>query len=288
MIAMSRQPLSRERICDALESCRPGSNDLDAPDLADIAAQVAQNPHWEEVYERIQNIDLKISAAFQDVEIPAGLEQRLLASLKIAEAEDEFSAALKGATAGDADIGPTAESVAASAIDSKSKKNRKLSRRWLLASGGLLAAATILIAIFLGIDNSGGYSKRTALEEAIQFFDADNSATPGQLLVQVSAPRQFPLSVNVRFSDKIRWRMVKNFMGKAGVAFDLPTPRGVRATLYAVDRTIPDLPASPANPANSGGCYVAAWQEDGLVYVLVVRGSQQNYDQYLHPRGPMA
>ncbi|MCC6125377.1 MAG: hypothetical protein IT426_10470 [Pirellulales bacterium] len=278
---MPRQPLSRERICDALESCRPGSGDLYSPDFADVAEHVAANSRWDDLYEQIQSIDLKISAAYHDVEIPPGLESRLLASIEFARVED----AIFGAATGDAEIAPPPESFAVPAA----KKNRAVSRRRLVLAGSILTvAAALFLAVFLWMDNAGGYSDRTVLEESIRFFDADIPAAPGLLLARSPAPGRYPLSKAIRSFAGIRWRTVNNFLGRSGVAFDLPAQGGTRATLYAVDRAIAGLDALPtSNPANTGGCYVAAWQEDGLVYVLVVRGDRGNYRQYLRPSDPL-
>jgi hypothetical protein len=287
---MPRQPLSRERICDALESCRPGSNDLSAPEFTDVAAHIARSPEWEAVYERIQNTDLKISAAFLDVEIPPGLEQRLVASLDFARAEDALSAALAGPAETEMDNAPSADTLAASKVASSDEKNRKISRRWLVLAGGILTvAAALFLAVFLGINHSTGYSPQTVLDEAKNFFAADDPTDPGQLLARVPAPREFPLSKAIRPFGGIRWRTIKNFLGREGVAFDLPPQGGVHATLYAVDLTIANLDPSPTwKPANTGGCCVAAWQENGVAYVLVVQGSQKSYREYLNPLGPMA
>jgi hypothetical protein len=281
---MPRQPHSRERICDALESCRPGSNDLQSAEFADVAEQIAQHPHLEAVFARIQSADSKIAAAFQDVAIPVGLQQRLVAAINLAQTEDEFSTALHAATESDADNAPTAGPSVAS------QKDRKLSRRWLILSSGLLTSTVaILLAIFFGMNNSGGYTKETVQDEAIRFFNNDNPTTPGQLLTESSYPKGFPLSNAIRYSSKIHWRPLVNFLDKPAVAYDLPSQKGSVATLYVVDRTVANLGDYPVGtPSNTAGCCVAAWQENELLYVLVVKGSQKSYEEYLAPRGQMA
>ncbi len=273
---MSRQPLSRERICDALESCRPGSSDLFAADLADVADRMTHDSRWEELYERIQSTDLKISAAFQDVEIPPGLEQRLMASLSVARAEEAVSAAL--------DIDAEIEVPPISPSARIPHTNRWISRRRLFWTGGILAVATtIFLAVFLGMHRSPGESQQTVLDTAMQYFNADVPAAPGQLLSQTPEPKDFPLSRNIRRFSGIRWRTAKAFMGHTAVAFDLPALGGTRATLYAVDCAAANLGVAPPwRPANTGGSCVAAWQENGLLYVLVVQGSQETYQKYLN------
>jgi hypothetical protein len=255
---MTRQPLDRERICEVLESCRPGSGDLYRAEFADVAGRVAESPRIEELYERIQNADLKISAAYHDVEIPPGLEGRIAAA------------------------------VAPAVLRTK----KIFSRRRLLAASGLLATAgAIFLAVFFGMNRSAGYSEQTVLVGAIQFFDAEEAAAPGQLLAESSPPGEFSFSRAILRLPKIRWRMVENFFGQKAVAFDLPAQGGARATLYAVDLTVADLTDTPdqKNLFTTAGCSTAAWRENGLVYVLVVRGNRQAYRNYLLlSRGPLA
>ena len=139
------------------------------------------------------------------------------------------------------------------------------------------------------MNNSAGDSEQTVLDKAIRFFNGDLPPAPGQLLAKVSSPSQFPLSKAIRLYSEIHWRNLNNFMGQSGVAFDLPTQGGARATLYVVKCTTAGLGASPTfKPSNTGGCCVAAWQEDGLLYVLVVQGSQKSYREYLNLPGTVA
>jgi hypothetical protein len=284
---MPRQPLSHERILEVLESCRAGSSDLDNPEFADVAEQIAKNPELEEIYEQIQNADLKISAAFHDVEIPAGLEQRLVAALHLAQAEDVVALALQG----DAETVPFTASLVSSSSETLSpQKNRAISRRWLLTAGGLLTSAVaIFLVFFFRMNNTAEYSEQTVLEEAIRFFNNDSTTTQGHLLAETSPPKEFAFSKALLQRPGIRWREVKNFLGSPAVAFDLPARGGARTTLYAVHRSFDGLADLPSmKPFTTGGCCTAAWQEDHLVYVLVVQGSQNTYQQYLIPSGPMA
>ena len=72
-------------------------------------------------------------------------------------------------------------------------------------------------------------------------------------------------------------------MDGAAVAYDLPS-RGGKATLYVANRTVAGLPPFPPQrePAlSTGGNFAAAWQSDGLLYVLVVKGDAQTYPEYL-------
>ena len=172
------------------------------------------------------------------------------------------------------------------------KKDHAVSRRWLIMAGGMLATTVaIFLVVYLGMNHTDGYSQQTILDEAIHYFDADLPSTQGQLLTETSPPSEFPFSKALRPLRGIRWRAVKNFMGESGIAFDLPTQGGARATLYAVNLSAKSIAKSPSlKPSfTTGGCCTTAWQENGLLYVLVVRGNRQSYQQYLTlPTGPVA
>ena len=82
---MDHPPKHDERLLEALEACRPGSADLSDPALAHLAAEIAVDPALERLYERLQQIDARVAAAFQEVPVPAGLAERI--SERLAEAE---------------------------------------------------------------------------------------------------------------------------------------------------------------------------------------------------------
>jgi hypothetical protein len=194
---MAQRPSRRERICDALESCRPASDDLFSPELADVAKFIESNPRWEEIYERIQNIDMKISAAFHDVEIPADLEPNLLTSLANAANRREGEAAAE----------PTASQESHSLRSSLSQKRTAVSRRWFFAASGILtAAAALFFVIFYGLNNVGDYSKQRVLTDALGFFAADIPVGQGRLLKDTPAPKKYPFSKAVGAFRGIRWR----------------------------------------------------------------------------------
>jgi hypothetical protein len=75
------------------------------------------------------------------------------------------------------------------------------------------------------------------------------------------------------------------------VAYDLPGPGGVRATLYVAHRDVPGLGSyPPAVPAAGGtaGYSAAAWQDGETLYVLVVEGDARAYRGLLNlSSGPL-
>jgi hypothetical protein len=252
-----RQLQLDEKTWEAMESCRPGVDDLSDPAMLHLAAQFKVNPEFAKLYNRIEQIDVKVGAAFYDVTVPPELAQRILGRLVQPQVQGRKS---------------------------------KISRRWMCLAAGLISTAAILfVALWMNLYNAQCYSEQTVLDEAIQYFDAD-SGEEGFLLAEKAPPNAYPFSRTVSFSNGIRWREIHDFMGRSGIAYYLPTHNGVRATLYVTAQTIEGLGSEPRlHPFTTSGCSTSAWQEGGLLYVLVVQGEPRTYQNYLDlPRGPVA
>ena len=221
-------------------------------------------------------VDEKLSSAFHDVPIPAGLAQRLLDRLAAERAgETEQSAAEHDVIA----ARPASILVAA------------LSRRWLLAGGGLLAAAAaLLIAVWLGANRGRDFSEDLVLDEAIQAFDAA-IGQKGRLLTEHSPPSGYSISSVMMPMRGLKWRPIEGFLGCDGIVYQLPGRAGAKAALFVVAAGDNEqLAASPAlEPFTTGGYCASAWQENGLLYVLVVQGDAATYNSYLSlPSEPVA
>jgi hypothetical protein len=203
-------------------------------------------------------VDACLTKAFRDVAVPDGLAERLLAGLAV-------------------------------------ERPRPRSRRWLLAVGGLAAAAaTVLLAVWLGGAKGECVSEETARDEAIQQFNV-GSPQPGLSLASLptSTAAAYPFSAQVLPIRGTTWRQVGDFLGCSAVVYDLPGPAGTRAALYVVACTnVAGIGSSPAMPQQvfmTNGCCASAWLEGGLLCVLVVEGDKSTYGQYLKlPSSPVA
>jgi hypothetical protein len=199
------------------------------------------------------SVDACLTQAFRDVSVPDGLAERLLAGLAV--------------------------------------KQPRRRRRWLAAVGGVLTtAAAILIAIWLGTPAEQPLTGSAICDDAIRLF-GEPADHPAHLLAKQSAPSSFPFSPHVLCVSQASWRRVDDFLGGQGVAYDLPGPGTVRATLYVVALgNVAGLDSRPTkDPSDTAGCCAAAWQEGQLLYVLVVQGDKSTYQGYLNlPRSPVA
>jgi len=287
----------RQRLWEAMESCRSGSDDLSDPKFADLAGRLTLDPDLREQFQRLQRADEAIKTAFARVSVPTGLANqvsRLLAEA-IPEATSESLPAKPGNDAG-SDVSPSmtvsaempSESPATERATPLPKSTERFSRRRLLVGfAALSAAAGLLAAVWIQTHRSPPETPTSVLEEAMQFFDKDNQQA-GELVSSKAPPADYPLSRDVIRLQGIRWRRVESFLGDPAVAYDMPTIVG-RATLYVVARSVPDLPAfPPSSPLTTGGKSAAAWQAGNTLYVLVVEGDAGTYSNYLdQSHGPL-
>ncbi len=282
---MKKQLHLSEHIWEAMEACRWGAADTDDPAMAHLTAEMAAKPELEIIFDHIERLDGKISTAFQDVSVPPGLAQRVLDHLFPARIAVPASNVLKPEPDQPANI-----NAAPMASSFPAQGKRKVLRRCYLASGGLLSAALLLfLALWLNSHNAQTYTEQSVFDEAIRFFESDS--LDGRIpLAEKSPPKTFPFSRAVFFSKGVCWRHIRDFLGQAGLAYDLPNPDGRRATLYVVRQNVEALGNVPQyHPFTTGGFSASAWQEDGLLYVLVVQGEPNTYQKYLNlPRGPVA
>lgn len=263
-----------ERLLEAMEVCRPASDDLADPALAELAVELGRNHRLEIVFARLQKVDVVLAGAIQDVPVPAGLADRLMAALAV----PAVAAALL-----------PAEVVAQSPVQPARRPARLSSRAWLFSLSGAIAAM-VLIAVGWFQRSQVEYSPTSVLEAAVDFFNND-AHEQGELLASVSPPWGFPASRCVPMTDQTRWRKVGAILHTGGVAYELTGPGGVQATLYVVRRSVAGLPDQPpARPVyGTARCCSAAWQEGPLLYVLVVVGESSDYQRLVSvSQGPLA
>ena len=287
---MQDQPIRDPSLLEAIEACRPGSDDLSDPALAFLAAKLDEDADLAEHYQNIQELDGKITEAFCDVPVPEGLSDRLLARLAVQ------GNGRSGSTRDDKAEIETAETTPPESVRDVAAERvaapRRVSRR-LVLGGAITAtvAASVLVAILLlRIEPSRPLSQEDVQRQAMAFFDADrHSLEEGLSLAEASPPEDYPFSHLIRF-EPVQWRGIRGFLGRHGVAYDIVIRDRCQATLYVVECSVSGLPSRPqADTFNSGGRFISTWQSDKLLYVLVVQGEERHYRQLLTtPGGPLA
>lgn len=245
---------------------------------------MAASPQLRQAHQRLQELDRAISIAFADVPVPEGLQARILGRLKAPDVEVE------GASSG--------PSPCEIRICTAPAASRKSSRRWFMAVGAAAAAAVLLVAVVAQWHPTLKISREDLLNIAI-----DHHAASGQLPWETASggnvpPREFPISDSLvlasgledRLPSGVRWRMVDGLLSRRGVAYSLVGRHGASATLYVTKCYVDGLTTDvPVHAMHSTGQYSAsAWQEGPLLYVLVVDGGGQAYEQlFASTAGPV-
>ena len=269
---MKDEAIPPERILEAIEACRPQGDDMSDPMLGPLAEQLAGRPEWEEILRRSRRLDTVLVDVFRDVPVPDELEQRIL---------ERLASAVSVA-------GCPPEPATAVVV-----RRRRPARRWWWLLAGSAVAACVLVVVFVRMQSPGDYGKAEVLDVAMAFFD--EGATQSDPLAPERRPAvlaDYPISRDVLQPPGTRWRAIRGFLDRRGVAYDMKGWGGRRATLVVVHyrRAIAGLPSKPPpRPLRTtGGQSAVAWQTDGLLYVLVVDGRQHVYRRFLNlPRGPL-
>ncbi len=256
-----------QRIWEALDACRPGSEDLQQPEMAEAAGELAHDPQLAELARQSAALDARIMAAMHDLPVPEDLSARLLARLAAQTKEPQ-----------------TVETAAPAAEESVVERRRWVpTLRW--AAVAALAAA-LLVGASLSFRQPAPpvLTPQNVQEFAQQQYEALQQDGKWQPIG--SAPRQaYPLSGRVA-ARAWAWRSFRSPVDPDAVAYDL-TMRGSKyqVTLLVMQTKVPGLTSlPPKKPVWTQGRLISAWQQNGRLYVLVLEappgGSQSLPHRY--------
>ena len=232
----------------AIEACRPGAGDLDAPEMAPLRDALRSDATIARRFESMQRFDCRLGEAIRQGDVPAGLEDRILAALA------------------------SLDETLRTADETEHRDVRRISRRRMGAS---LAVAAALAAVATGVTVWALLSGDTRLTmSTIQENAADwcDGLVPARWR-DSNAPSNFPFSRDVRLAPNA-WQPVSPPGAGDAVAYRLPPPPGVRRmTLLVLKVDVSNVPHIPRqDPYMTQDRLVALWQVGENVYVLVLQG----------------
>jgi hypothetical protein len=269
-------------IRELIDACRPGSDDLGLPEAEELADRIAQDDAVASWRARTERFDRAIAEAFGVVNVPAGLEARLLAaaSERRPQAADPLSP------------------VAADGPQPAATQPARGRRHWLLAGS---VAAACLLALAAGTlrwwrprptidratvaDAADRWLDELLRSEQPWRSDLDHAALvryepSDALLASPAAWRPFAASVR-RGADSLS-------LDRSGVVYEIPGKNpGQLRTLLFVLRTTAQVDAAsiaPQTPTRvTGGWSIGVWREGDVLYVLAVEGDQRRYKSLVKP-----
>lgn len=250
---MNPKPTLRELI----DACRPDQNDPRRADLAAELGSLAQASHGDATVsaalQKSTQFDRNVRSALDDVPLPPGLAERLLAGCNADQptSSDENS-----------------PEQARAEIPARAAHPRWTRRRVLAA---LSIAASLLVVMLGGIGyrivsgRTSPVSQESLAAKANQWFQQSGPAP--EWSATKFPIQQYPFDHVVLVTPK-KWR----HLDSTTIAYDLTESGGQRALLF-VQRTsrphnVRNLPFTKLG--SSGGLAVGAWQRKDFVYVLVV------------------
>ena len=134
---------------------------------------------------------------------------------------------------------------------------------------------TIVLAVWLGSHGADSVFRKKSARERGDSIVQQRRRQAGPLLAGGTAAGSRSVLTCGR-SPGQKWRQLNDFLGYSGVVYNLrDRPHHVALYVVACDdvqQGIEQSPASPRNVFTTAGCCASAWQEGGLLYVLVVEG----------------
>jgi len=296
--------MTEREIQQAMDVCRPDSEDLQQPEMAALAEAIRSDPEVRRRYERSQRFDVAVTGMFRDVPVPEGLENRLLAAIESAGTVPLETGPLETATASD-DCLDTASSLDRTSVEPQERAvlrdaspdiqnngghrghwlRRKRSRVWAIMAGTLTAVAA-LVGFLLIAPYSGVVEPRA------------DDRLPGEVLawtdavvrqgwntdLQADSLRDRPLDSAVRAFPQ-RWCAIATAYDSQTVVYDLALREGDLALVFCMRSRVrasalPEIPPWNAFSA-TGGLTLAVWRRGDMVYVLLVRGGPRQYRELI-------
>lgn len=252
----------------AIDACRPDSDDMRLPE---VAAAVAGHPPQsvDRVRGYIERRDRAIAAATQQMPVPEGLAERILANL-----------AHQTPAACPADVRQPADRAGRPRPTIATRPWRR--RNFKIVLGGAAVAAVVGLAAFALRPNREPIDAAAVEQFARDVYTADHADAE---LLTTAAPQQFPIDARLARAHIRGWReMGRGFLDLPAIAYTLTNNRGIGATLYVVDpasRSLASIAMTPRPLVSTGGLTIGVWQNGGQLYVLVVPGGTREFRSYL-------
>jgi hypothetical protein len=268
--------MDQSELRKAMDACRVGSEDLDLPELSQVAESLAADSAARRLFDRIQRFDRRIAAVARDVPVPAGLAERILARLP--SSSEPVSNGLPTAKSALAIVRqPAVHSVSPAA----GPRRRRFSKRaWSLT--GLAASLLIAVGLVVFWPAHKPLSASTLIGSSGDWFAQLADGTTWQDLTGHERDlANYPPANALRVRPQ-RWSNVSSLVGEDAVVYDLSTA-GHRAFLFVIPNDDPVAgPVPPSTPPSStGGRMIGCWQSQGMVYVLVVEGDERVYQNLI-------
>ncbi len=212
---------------EAMDACRPGSDDLHLPELKALADSLPADPVRQVVFARVQRLDARLGAAVRDVQIPAGLAERILSRIEAAtplpsDALPHSDALPLGGVLPLSDVQPLVELRGQDNNASRKQQHRR--GTWLAWMAGVAAVLLVSLATWTFWPRHQALTGEQLLSQSSGWYSqlADTAAwvrlPPNEML------REYPIASAIRTVAK-GWIDATDLVGQNAVAYELAAPR---------------------------------------------------------------
>jgi hypothetical protein len=276
----------RDLLSELIDSCR-NAEDLRLPELQPLSAAIQADSSVDRRFKKSQQIDSLVGRSLREVEVPSGLEQRLLSALEANKTVTDANVAATSASslADSQDTKPIPEAVAVGSLERR-RSWKPNSRNALLA--GLTTAAALLVVAFFAFSDSVPKletEQQVAIEASYWIKNLQPQWSPR------SFPNErFPMPRNVRLPNRYGWQQASASHPSLQVVCYNLSPNG-RTLLFVCRGANPtQLPNTPSNmPSRIGSDWqLGSWKVDGLVYAVAVQGTPEQYRALIRPNSRIA
>lgn len=256
-----------DRLRQLLEASRDdmANHGLDEAEALELHELLGDDPLLQAEMARLGDWDKAIANSVDDIVVPAGLADRLRATVAAELASQ-----------------PSTESAPAGAASSPSR------RRWISA---VLATAAVL-AVALGL---GTYLSQPAVVDVAALQQESLDLTRDlQAVAWQPAAAAYPAAVfprEIRIKPR-RWGKVATSLDRQAIVFDLAPP-GSKATAAviamqstAASKQLGSTPNAHPKPTTGNVC-ISSWRHDRFIYTLVVSGGSARYQLFLRDSGSL-
>ena len=254
---MSDQP----RINELLEAYRPGIDDLADDAWEPLRAALADDGEMQRRAQTIQRHNQAVSTAMHDVAVPAGLAERLLASLPDGESTNVLSTA------------PPETSEPVSLPSAPAAAGRFARRAWAAAIIGTAAVVALAIGIWpKGPSDTGNVTADELARMVIAWENDESSAASGRDC-SAQGLSSYPVDEKDVTAPAVRVVGPMSQDNLYRVVYDLSSSSGKKARLHvAYTGRAFGVPSAPSARLRglTGPRNGIAWQRGDYLYVVVV------------------
>lgn len=269
-------PDIRDAVKEAIDACRPGTDDVNLPEMSALADLLRDDEQVRGWYDHTQRSDAAIARAFRDIPIPDGLSDRLVSSINKEGAPIQAPSSLIEDAIQEKD---EPESVTNVALPTKGWYRR---RRWVICGATVAAVAVVFAVLF-------PWGNREILPEELRaevtrWIDEESQSADWREDVTEAAPLEYPDDAEISGLTPNGWCVIGTRYDSQTIVYDV-SRRGERAYLFCFrtnGRSVALPNTIPLSPRwTTGGVDIGAWQRNGMMYVLAVEGGRQQYQRYV-------